>query len=108
MTVSYVDLVRTFWKTYRAREVDRFPTDKAFEEFARERSDEIVQQIEDLTEEWAPPLREGTDAVARARELKSVRMRARERVLQDMVYGMPKDPGTETKDMPRVELPPLP
>ena len=104
---GYEDLVRTFWKTYRPSEVEKMPTNAAFEDFARQRSQEIVEAISDLTDEMAPPLREGTDVVERAHELKSTRMRARERVLHEMVYGMPKEPGTETKDMPRVQLPPL-
>jgi hypothetical protein len=106
-TVAYEDLVRTFWRTYRPSEVDKMPTNKALEDFARDRSAEIVEAIDDLTAEWAPPLKEGTDVVERAHELKSVKMRARERVLQEMVYGMQKEPGTETLDMPRVELPAL-
>jgi hypothetical protein len=105
--VAYEDLVRTFWKTYRPSEVAAMPTNAALEEFARERSAEIVAAIDDLTDEWLPPLVAGTDVVDRANERKSVKMRARERVLHEMVYGMEKEPGTETKDMPPVEIPAL-
>ena len=103
----YEDLVRTFWRTYRPSQVAKMPTNAALEEFVRQRSEEIMEAINELTDEWAPPLREGTDVVERAYELRSVRMRARERVLHEMVYGMEKEPGTETKDMPPVALPPL-
>jgi hypothetical protein len=105
--VAYEDLVRTFWRTYRPSEVEAMASNAELEEFARQRSEEILEEIEALTDEMAPPLQEGTDVVERAHELKSVRMRARERVLHEMVYGMEKEPGTERLDMPRVSLPPL-
>ncbi len=104
--MAYEDLVRTFWRTYRPAEVERMGN-TGLEEFVRGRSEEIVEQIGEVADDLVPTLREGTDVVERAGEVKNARFRARSMVLQEMVYGMEKEPGTETKDMPRVSLPPL-
>lgn len=104
--MAYEDLVRTFWRTYRPSEVAEMGN-AGLEEFAREKSEEIVEAIFDLAEDLAPPMREGISLAERVGQMKQARFEARAQVLQEMVYGMEKEAGTERKDMPRVALPPL-
>lgn len=78
-----------------------------FEAFVQGRAQEIAEQINEETIERTPRLVEGTDVVERAGQVKTARFHARAAVLHEMVYGMPKEPGTEDKEMPRVSLPPL-
>ena len=104
--VAYEDLVRTYWKTYRPAEVARMGS-SGLEAFVEEKAEEIEEALQDRAEELAPPLRDGMPLMERVGEMKQARFEARSEVLQELVYGVPKEPGTEMKDMPRVTLPPL-
>ncbi|WP_330462097.1 hypothetical protein OIB37_12540 [Streptomyces sp. NBC_00820] len=102
---GYKALVKAYWVTYRPGALAALAENTPPETFFARVSDEIAERIAEYRDDFTPPGIPGADFRDRMREINMATLRAREKALHELLYGLPKEPGTEGAEMPGVALP---
>ncbi|MEU7044717.1 hypothetical protein AB0A77_27170 [Streptomyces varsoviensis] len=105
---GYKALVKAYWETYRPNALAALAETTPgtfFAQVSEEIEELIAEYRDDYREEYREETPPGTDFRVVIGYLNMATMRARERALHEMVYGLAKEPGTEDKEMPEVSLP---
>lgn len=98
---GYAMVAWRYWQTYLPGRLARLPLEDR-EGFFAELGEQVAERVEELTEEnLAASLRPQDDPRTRAQRGLMAMLRAREEAMDELVY-LPKEPGTEAREMPRV------
>ena len=103
MSTLYARTARRYWETYLPSQVAELTDPTAF---FLDLGEQVAEQVEQTTSELLRPQagREVTSA-ARVGEILAAKRQAEELAMSDLVY-LPKEPGTERREVPSVR--PLP
>jgi hypothetical protein len=100
---QYGQRAQTYYQTYLPSRLAQIPDPRAFfETLGQEIAEQVGQVSSELAAEDRQPGETFTQALGRE---KNARARAEELVMQDLVYGLEPEPGTEGLEPP-ANLPP--